>query len=214
MGNKHGVPPVPGVDTHNPIQGGNEFKVDVLGLQSIVKAGRAEGVGYIRLAKEINEKQLNGSNVKISHTAIKKWCDKNLTEEDTVQRSTNSAINLYTNNVDMLESLNKQLDILSTYIDEINSTVKTSEDVARVTKDIKELMMTFEKLSARKQLLLNTIGEIQEKVYAWSSASEVATITLQAVKDKDLLLFAEIKEKLQENKMYMELMRKISPQKS
>lgn len=211
MNIKGSTPPVPSKDK-NPLIGSGEHKVITLGLQEVVREGRDKGTGYNSLAKKINESILAASNVKISGMSIKRWCDEYYTEDQ--RESTENAVNLYRHYVDMLNQLSKQMDIQSVCIDDLSKKAEGSvEDIMETSKALNAAMITYEKLSSRKIVLMQTIGSIQEKVYGYIAASEVVEITLAAVRDKDALLYGEIMGKLRENAEYMELFRKIQPEK-
>jgi hypothetical protein len=204
-------PPIPS-KTLNPIQGDPEHKVISLGLQEVVKEGLDAGKGVNKLAKEINESLLVDSKTKISGMAILRWSKKYYTEDD--KESTEHAINLYSHYIEMLNQLSKQMDIQSVCIDELSKASEDSvDDIISHSRALNAAMMAYEKIAARKQVILGTISSIQEKVYSYMAASEVVRITLQAVKDKDQEIYNDIMVRLKENAEYMELFRKISPEK-
>lgn len=211
MSNNKGTPPVPSKE-NNPLQGVTEHKVITLGIQSAVRAGRDKGIGYNSLAKEINEGILATSNVKISGMSIKRWCDEYYTEDQ--RESTDHAVNLYSHYVDMLNQLSKQMEIQSVCIDELNKTAaKSVADIQETSKALNAAMITYEKLSSRKIVLMQTIGSIQEKIYGYMAATEIVELTLASVKDEDAEMYHRIMEKLRCNQDYMELFRKIQPDK-
>lgn len=202
-------PPIPSKSS-NPLQGSTEHKVITLGIQNAVREGRDKGTGYNALAKSINESILATSNVKISGMSIKRWCDEYYKEDQ--RDTTDHAVNLYSHYVDMLNGLSKQMEIQSVCIDELSKKAEDSvEDVMDTSKALNAAMMTYEKLSSRKIVLMQTIGSIQEKIYRYMAASEVVELTLGAVKAKDTVLYNEIMGELRKNQEYMELFRKISP---
>ena len=195
-----------------PLQGSSEFRVITLGLQEVVKEGLDKGMGVNRLAKEINEGILATSNVKVSGMAILRWSKVYYAED---QRETvGSAINLGNHYEDILNQLTKQIDIQAVIIDELSKeSAKSVGDIVNLSKCLNASQTTIEKLMSRKLVILGTITAIQEKVLGYMAASEVVQITLQAVQDKDRVLYDEIMGSLRQNKEYMELFRTIMPTK-
>lgn len=209
MSNDHGKPPVPTKETH-PLQGNTVSRVDLLGLQSVVRKmkSRSSNYGDLTIAKEINETILKDSEIKLSAMAVNRWWTKNRDKEND-----GDMVNIYGNHLEILESLNKQLGILDTYLDEMNSKTETMADVLANTKVTKELMLTYEKLSMRKQAILGTIGEIQEKVYSYVNMTTIIDTVLTKVMAKDHGLYLEITEEIKNDPLLAELFRKIKPEK-
>ena len=209
MSNDHGKPPVNTSET-SKLQGIPVSRVDLLGLQSIVRKMKARSSNYgdMTIAKEINETILKDSEIKLSAMAVNRWWAKNKDKEND-----GDMVNIYGNHLEILESLNKQLGILDTYLDEMNSKTETMADVLANAKVTKELMLTHEKLSMRKQAILGTIGDIHEKVCTYVNMTTVVDRILTKVMDKDHGLYLEITEEIKNDPLLAELFRKIKPEK-
>jgi len=211
MNIKGSTPPVPS-KTKNPLQGSSQHKVITLGIQDEVKEGLDAGTGVNALAKTLNATILKDSKVKISGMGILRWADKYYSEGQ--RETTEHAVNLYSHYVEMLNQISKQMDVQSVCIHDLSKKSEESvDDIMNTSKALNASMLTWEKLGARKIVLLQTLGSIQEKVYGYIAASEVVDITMKAVKDKDAELYSEIKAILSTNAEYMELFRKIQPEK-
>ena len=205
------LPPI-NTSKSNVLQGCTEFKVITLGIQGIVQAGRDSGTGFNRLAKEINEGVLAESKVKISGMAIKRWCDEYYNEES--KESTDHAVNLYAHYIEMLNQISKQMDIQSVCIDELSKESEASvDDIVNLSKALNAAMITYEKLSSRKVVIMGTIGDIQEKVYGYIASQEAMETVLGIVKARDAAMYDDIKDELGNNEKFKELLRKIMPAK-
>lgn len=204
-------PPVP--SGNNLLQGDSTtHKVITLGIQSLVKEGRDAGVGYNKLSREINAGALKDSKIKISGMAIKRWCDEYYNEES--KESTDHAVNLYAHYIEMLNQISKQMDIQSVCIDELSKESEASvDDIVNLSKALNAAMITYEKLSSRKVVIMGTIGDIQEKVYGYIASQEAMETVLGIVKARDAAMYDDIKEELGNNEKFKELLRKIMPAK-
>lgn len=208
MSNPKGKPPVPTKETH-PINGGTVHHVDLLGLQSVVRKmkNRPRGYGDMTIANEINETILKDSDTKLTAMAVNRWWRKNKDKENS-----GDMVNIYGNHLETLESLNNQLSILDTYLDEMNSKTSTMKDVLDNAKVTKELMLTYEKLSMRKAAILGTIGDIQAKVYSYVNMTTIIDMVLNKVLAKDHGLYLEITQEIQSDPLLAEVYRKIKPE--
>jgi hypothetical protein len=209
MSNPKGSTPPVNTAESNKLQGCIVPTVEIFGLEAVVRKmkKRPRNYGDMAIADEINNTILKDSEEKISHMAIWRWWKKHKDDEDPDE----DIVNIYGAHLSSLKSITKQLEILEMYVDNLNSSVSNVDEVIKVSKEVSELMKTYDKLSMRKQTLLGTIGEIQEKVYDYMKANEVVTLTLQAVMDEDVAMYARIMGKLRENREYMELIKKIMP---
>lgn len=187
------------------------MKVEELGVQDTVRALREAGLSYLNIANEVNEKKLANTGQTVSPMSVMRWCNKYM-PEDYSNEDTN-AINIYRHAVGLLSAIDNSLDTLNTFIDkfskEANSQAIKNQDASVLIKQISTLMSTYEKLSNRKIALLNTIGQIQEKVYSFISASEIVNTVLEAVKLHDVTMYAELVQQIKTDPMLAECYRKI-----
>jgi hypothetical protein len=186
------------------------MKVEELGIQDTVRGLKEAGLSYLNIANEVNAKKLCGTGQTVSPMSVMRWCHKYM-PDDYSDQDTN-AINIYRHAVSLLNALSSQLDLLDTYIDNFSKEANKLGVGSNVLEDMKQinaLMSTYEKMSNRKIALLGTIGQYQEKVYSFMSASEIVNTVLNAVKDKDVTMYAELTQQIKSDPMLAECYRKI-----
>ena len=202
------VPPVP--NGSNPLQGNSQInKVDFHGFGDIVRKLRAAGGTHISIAEELNTTLLVNNSIKLSSSGVWRWMRDNITEDDDY-RTDNSAINIYLEESQMLKSVSKQVEIIESAIDAVNRGIKKDVDILSVTRQLKELALTYEKLLSNKQRLVTSIGVTQEKIYSFINYDTIINIIMDMVKQKDTLLHAEIVEEISKNPVLKECCRKIN----
>lgn len=186
------------------------MKVEELGIQDAVRGLKEAGLSYLNIANEINEKKLSGTGQTVSPMSVMRWCHKYM-PDDYSDQDTN-AVNIYRHAVNLMNALSSQLDLLDTYIDSFSKAANVAGLGGNVIEDMKQinaLMATYEKMSNRKIALLSTIGQYQEKIYSFMSASEIVNTVLMAVKDKDVTMYAELVQQIKSDPMLAECYRKI-----
>jgi hypothetical protein len=205
------LPAKPPIQTreNNPIHNTTVSTVDRHGLGELVRKLRSAGGTHISIANEINDTILKDNIDKVSSSAVWRWMNKNITDDEDY-RTNNDAVNVYLEESQMLKSVTKQVDILEGAIDVINSGIKKNEDVLTVTKQLKELALTYEKLLSNKQRLVNSIGIMQEKIYSYININTIITIIMDMVKEKDFTLYADIKEEIKKDPILNECFKNIS----
>lgn len=210
--NYNGKPPVPTKETH-PLQGGHTMGVEKLGLQDIVRKLRNAGLSPYKIKDEINEKHLPPGAQPVNHMIIYRWIKKNMDNTGDLRVTEDQAINIYRSECELLKSIEDQIDIIEVMIDTLNSEMQNSTDVKVNVKDIKELVYAMDKLVARKHTLLMSVKDTQEKIYNYANFQEALKIILETVESTDVLLYADILEKMRNNAVLVELHRKIQPNK-
>lgn len=216
MANNGNKPPVP-CKMSDPINvgmlgGTHEFKVVTLGLQEVVRNGLDAGIGVHRLAREINESVLKHSQIKISGGAIVRWKERFYSDEGSIVQGDN-AINVYNEYSLIAKQIREQMTIQQGVIDELSKeSAQGIQQTLMCSKALNSAHITYEKLSARLGVLLNTIEGYQMNYYNFEKASRVVKLTLNAVRDKDAMLYADIIKTLQSNPEYVELLRKLQPE--
>jgi len=212
MPNPNGKPPVP--DGSNKLQGIPISKIDLLDLGHIVRKLRKAKVSYIDIAAELNEKY--SGDTYISTMSVNRWCRKYIQEDDNcdLRQSEDHAVNVYRQECEMLETISEQIENIKIYIDQFNTEIKKGTDVTSIAPKVKDMLFLLDKLMARKSAILANIGNMQEKVYNYMNMTEINDIILGMVKEQDLVLYANIVERIQSNPVLAELYRKIKPGKA
>jgi hypothetical protein len=205
-----GKPPVNTSET-NALQGMTVSKIDFYNLSDVVRKLRDANVSYIDIAKEINENHLPLDAPKVSTMSVHRWIKRNMDEDSIkdLRYKEEQAINIYKEECEILTLVNEQIQTLEILMDGFKNMVKTNSDVKIVSKDIKELMFSMEKMIARKGQLLVSLKATQSQIYNYANMTEIVNIILDMVKESNLVLYAEITEKIRENVMLSELFRKI-----
>ena len=202
------IPPVP--NGSNLLQGNTQQnKIDFHNLGYLVKKLRNAGGTHISIAEEINTTILKDNNIKVSSSGVWRWMKENIPDDETDLRTNNDAINIYLEECDMLKSVSKQVDPFESTIDVLNRGLKKNEDILSVTRQLKELMLTYEKILSNKQRLVNSIGLTQEKIYSYINYSTIINMVMDKVKSRDLTLYADIVEDIKSDAMLAECYRKI-----
>lgn len=188
------------------------FRVIDLGLVDVVTKGLNDNKGVNRLAKEINETILAGSATKISGMAILRWSKVHYVED--TKESLGQAVNVANHYDDILALLSEQIDVQRSLIDDLRKeSAESMEDIMKYSKALSLCNVALEKYISKKLVLLSTISGMQDKVYSYMKATEIIEITLGTVKDEDAEMYHRIMGRLRENKEYMEMFRKIMPNK-
>ena len=183
-------------------------KVDQLGLQSTVATLRRSGLSYLNIANKLNAEVLK--ETKISTMSILRWCHDNLTEESEEGLGKGQeAINIYNHSTRLLKSIDQQLELLDSFIDDFTHADNKSADILEISKQVTAYMTTYEKLTNRKIALLQSIGVMQEKVYNFQAANKITDVVLSAVKEKDIMLYTEIMKTLKNDPLMLECYRRI-----
>ena len=181
------MPAIPPINTtlNNPMQGNTQInKIDFHNLGTLVRKLRDAGGTHISIAEEINNTVLKDNNIKISSSGVWRWMKENIDDDKDYRSNDNQAINLYYETCKMLESVTKQIEIVESGIDVITKTMKKNEDVLTCTRHLKELQMSYEKLISNKQRMLNTIGELQERIYNYNNYTTIINTIFDFVEDK------------------------------
>jgi hypothetical protein len=76
-------------------------------------------------------------------------------------------------------------------------------------KDVTALMNATEKALARRQSILSDLVGIKEKIYSFIAMQQIISTIMQKVKDKDIELYAEIRNEFNSDPMIREAFKKI-----
>lgn len=191
----------------NKTQGSTMPKALSLNIEAAIREyrKRPRNNGFMSMAKWLNEGILKDSGETISHTTLHRWWQKHGDDNE----SNEDMVNIYGEHLSSLKSITKQLDTLEMYLGELNSNVSEVNDIVKVAKETNSLMMTYDKLSARKGSLLGQIGEIQAKVYTYINFNTVLDRVFDMVKAKDVGLHYEILREIEKDPLLTEIIRKI-----
>lgn len=216
MSNKNGKPPVPSKDL-NSLQGLNMSKIDFYNLGHIVQKLResTDNISLIDIANELNTKHLPEGAPKISTMAVQRWCKSNLSEDSVRDLRTKEqyAINTYHQEIDLMQTIDNQISNLEIFLDALNKEIKKGSDVKVGGKEVREMMFALEKMIARKSALLTSVKATQDKIFTFVNFQEIINRIMGKIKEKDLVLYAEIVESIKEDLMLQEFYRKIQPEK-
>lgn len=139
-------------------------------LENIIKEMRMRGKTYKEIADNINASRLIPDGYRISYSAISSWCANNGYAGDVSNYESEEAINVYQQQCKALKLILGAIDIISVQMDEINT------QLARGTcsvKDVKGLVDSLDKLTARQESLSISIAAFQERVYKYQTVSKV-----------------------------------------
>ena len=184
----------------------SQSRIDRLGLGAEVKELRAKNKSQRAIAQELNEKyNLTGTVNEIKTMTINRYIKKyNLDEIECFDG--NYAINVYEQECEMLKSVNIIIATLEMEIADYTEKLNAGE---RPTGNIKDLVMAVERLYARKQALIGSIKNTQEKIYTFTAVQSIVSKIMDAVKIKNIDLYMEIKNEIINDPMMQECFRKI-----
>ena len=183
--------------------------VERYGIGGIIRELRYKGTSYRDIAEYINQNKLIPNDYKIGYGAIARWCTQNNLGGDMNEESDRKAINVYRRNVELLGLINTAIDVVSVQLDEMNKDVKKG---TVKTSDLKDLIMSLDKLAIRQQSLTQEIGQIQEKIYRYEVVGRAMQIIKDVVRSRvDQETYQEIMESFGENPTLVEAIREIAP---
>lgn len=185
------------------------FEVDRLNLQNAVirRKRRSHGYGAMTIANEINNDELKDTGLTISHMAVNRWWNDVYLKEN---RDKEEMVNVYGSTISLLESMDRQLEVLDSFIENVNAEVSSVDDIVAISKTHAELSRTFKDLSQRKLAVLGQIFAVQKSVYGFMNVQRMSEITLDTVAEEcGSKVYDAVLWKLKENKEYQELLRKI-----
>ena len=185
--------------------------VDQFKLGNIVSELRLKGKSYKDIASHINSENLLPNNYTISSVAISNWCRNHHLGGDFAGSDTiaDEAINIYKQECKALELVATTINMISVHLDTMTQKAGTKRlSVAEVSK----LVNSLDKMTARQQSLLTSIGEMQERVYRYEAVSKVITRVMEKVSmlvDADQ--YRKIKDDVSNDPYLVEALRKIAP---
>ena len=191
----------------NRTQGSTMPKALSLGIEAAIREyrRRPQNNGFMSMAKWLNEGILKESGETISHTTLHRWWLKHGDDDDPNE----PMVNIYGEHLNSLKSIKKQLDTLEIYLGELNAGVSEVSDIVRVAKETNSLMMTYDKLSARRGSILGQIGEIQGRVSTYMNFSTVLNEVMDMVKEENEGLHWKISQRFKDDPLLSEIMRRI-----
>ena len=183
--------------------------VERYGIGGIIRELRYKGTSYRDIAEYINQNKLIPNEYKVGYGAIARWCTQHDLGGDMAEESDRKAVNVYRRNVELLGLINTAIDIVSVQLDEMNKEVK--KGTVKVT-DLKDLVVSLDKLAIRQQSLTQEIGQIQEKIYKYEVVGRAMQIIKDIVRSRvNQETYQEIMESFGENPTLVEAIREIAP---
>lgn len=185
--------------------------VDQFRLGNIVSELRLKGKSYKDIAAYINSENLLPNNYTITSVSIANWCRNHHLGGDFAGSDTiaDEAINIYQQECKALELVATTINMISVHLDGMTRKAGTSRlNVQEVAK----LVNSLDKMTARQQSLLTSIGEMQERVYRYEAVSKVITRVMEKVSMLvDAEQYRKIKDDVSNDPYLVEALRKIAP---
>ena len=202
------APPPPGNDKAFTT-GNNKTLIEAYNIAPLIRDKRMKGESYRLITKEINDSGVIPGGYKISHNTIARWCRSNGLGGDIEVPTENKMVNVYGTKVQALNLVTSAIDIITVALDELNKKLGDG------TCDIKELKQTIDmldRMTLRQQTLSTDIGEIQEKVYTYSTVARAMNIINDILKvrlnEDD---YNAVMDAFRDNPALIEALRKIAP---
>ena len=202
------APPPPGNDKAF-ITGNNKTLIEAYNIAPLIRDKRMKGESYRLITKEINDSGVIPGGYKISHNTIARWCRSNGLGGDIEVPTENKMVNVYGTKVQALNLVTSAIDIITVALYELNKKLGDG------TCDIKELKQTIDmldRMTLRQQTLSTDIGEIQEKVYTYSTVARAMNIINDILKvrlnEDD---YNAVMDAFRDNPALIEALRKIAP---
>lgn len=177
--------------------------IDKYSLGEEILKLRKSGMSYVRISQEINQKHkdiLNGTY--ISYSQISKYCLNNNTEENRAERN-KEVINIYAEHAKILALIEKQIDIIQIFLDDLHTQISKGANVSATYKQMKDLMSDLEKYTGRKQSILTQMQALQEKVYNLQVMSDINQRVLSLLKETNEDVYNEVISKMQVDPMLL-----------
>ena len=183
--------------------------VERYGIGGIIRDLRYKGTSYRDIADYVNKNNLIPNGYTIGYGAVARWCQQNDLGGDVVEESDRKAINVYRRNVELLGLINTAIDVVSVQLDEMNKNVR---DGTVKISDLKDLIVSLDKLALRQQSLTQEIGQIQEKIYKYEVVGRAMSIICDIVRSRvNIKTYNEIMEAFGANPVLVEAIREIAP---
>ena len=202
------APPPPGNDKAF-ITGNNKTLIEAYNIAPLIRDKRMKGESYRLITKEINDSGVIPGGYKSPHNTIARWCRSNGLGGDIEVPTENKMVNVYGTKVQALNLVTSAIDIITVALDELNKKLGDG------TCDIKELKQTIDmldRMTLRQQTLSTDIGEIQEKVYTYSTVARAMNIINDILKvrlnEDD---YNAVMDAFRDNPALIEALRKIAP---
>lgn len=187
----------------------HENLVERYGIGGIIRDLRYKGTSYRDIADHVNKMGLIPNGYTIGYGAVARWCQRNDLGGDMAEETDRKAINVYRRNVELLGLINTATDIISVQLDEMNKKVR---DGTVKVSDLKDLIVSLDKLALRQQSLTQEIGQIQEKIYKYEVVSRAMSLICQIVRARvDDKTYSELMEEFGTNPVLVEAIREIAP---
>lgn len=207
-------PPVPTKETH-PLNGLiTVSKIDYYQLGDIVRKLRETGCTLEQIQTELNTKYLTEENQFVSIMSLSRWINKNIDNAKELDQRTNQEVDIseYQELLDMVKYCDSQLETSELTMHGLKKQAK-EQKIPMSAKDVTNLMNCNEKILSRKQALLASITQVKEKMISWKTTFEIVNIILEKVREKDLVLFADISSEIKANPLLNQAFQSMKPKK-
>lgn len=208
-GNPNPKPLTPrrGTATSPHMEGPGKSMIQIYNLTGMVREMRLKGKSYRAIADYINSNKLIPNGYVLSYNSVVRWCANNGLGGTIEATSDTEAVNTYNINCKLLAMYREALDGLQLRLDEANNNpggTKISE-YNKIVDGIAKMGFQIQQLTAK-------IGEMQEQVYRYETASKVIEIIMAKI---SVLLpqedYEEIKAKLRDDPILCEALKTIAP---
>ena len=166
------------------------------------------GVGGL-IRDQITKSGIIPNDYTIGYGAVARLCKQNDLGGDMSEDTDRKAINVYRRNIELLGLINTAIDVVSVQLDEMNKKVR---DGTVKISDLKDLIVSLDKLAIRQQSLTQEIGAIQEKIYKYEVVGKAMSLICNIVRARvDDKTYSELMEAFGTNPVLVEAIREIAP---
>lgn len=179
--------------------------IDQYALGTTVAKLRKQGYSYLAIAKEINNtnEQLKQTGEIITSSSVMQYVHLHGIDDVLDEHKTMEIVNVYNENKRLLNILERQMEMVQIFLDDIQRECYTTGDVSELYTRMRELSVDLEKYIARKQSILTNMQAIQDKVYNTESLSIIIKEMLDILKKKDQKLYEEVISEVKNNQIIL-----------
>lgn len=178
---------------------------------SKVSKMRKRGMSYIAIARELNnteaDKIKDGEMITSNH--VMQYVQRNGIDDVLDEHKTMEIVNTYNEHKRLLNILERQMDMVIVFLDDIQRQCYTTGDVSELYTRIRELSVDLEKYVARKQSILTQMQAIQDKIYNTESLSIIIKEMLDIIKRRDPQMYDDVIAEMRNSKIILANYQKI-----
>lgn len=181
--------------------------IDKLNLGATVRELRSQGLSYLNVAKRLNGlPELQGRPLRAM--TVQRWCKNNIVQELDVEKK-DEILNLYNENRRLLESVESHIEMIDVFREDLTTKIEQTDNVQELYDDLMKLYKDTDRFYARKQLILQQMGQLQDKVYNLQTLSDIIQEILAIVERKDETVYKEIIEEMRNNRILLSAYEKV-----